>query len=255
LERMLRHDFSAGTACLAFLTAVILAPVFEELLFRGLLQNWLVKTCDRLAGRPRPAASDPRLEPPSRGEPLRVGPVAVNPLYDPDSDRASIDGATASGFWEAVDGPEQSVREEGPPAGSDGTRTAPAVPEDRSDDSSQVPDAPYRPRSSVGTGVAITLTSLGFAALHAPQWPAPIPLFLLALGLGVVHQRTGSLIAPICMHAIFNGFSTLMLFSATLAGPTGEKPDARPVPERVAPGEKGGHPAPRVAPERPPGKT
>ena len=57
---------------------------------------------------------------------------------------------------------------------------------------------PYRPRSPFWTGVAIVLTSLIFAALHAAQWPAPIPLFLLAVGLGVVYQRTGSLLAPIC---------------------------------------------------------
>ena len=67
-----------------------------------------------------------------------------------------------------------------------------------------------------------------FAALHAPQWPAPIPLFVLALGLGIVYERTGSLLAPICMHAVFNGFSTLMLFHVALQGP--DHPEARSPP-------------------------
>ena len=80
------------------------------------------------------------------------------------------------------------------------------------------PESPYQPRSPILTGLAIVLTSLFFAALHAPQWPAPIPLFLLSLGLGIVYLRTGSLLATICMHAIFNGISMLTLFYATLSG-------------------------------------
>jgi membrane protease YdiL (CAAX protease family) len=255
LERMLRKDFSASTAYLAFLTAVILAPLFEELLFRGLLQSWLVKTFDRFAGYLRPSASDPLLAQPSPGEPPQVGSVAVNALVHLDSDHDSADEATGNDFWEAVDAPEKTVWEERPPAHSDGARTAPDLPEDETHGISRGTDAPYRPRSSVATGAAIILTSLGFAALHAPQWPAPIPLFLLALGLGVVYQRTGSLIAPVCMHAVFNGFSTLMLFYVTVGGTVKEKPDARPVLERVAPVEKGGSLAPKVAPSPPRGKT
>jgi hypothetical protein len=64
----------------------------------------------------------------------------------------------------------------------------------------------------------------------------------------VVYQRTGSLIAPICMHALFNAFSTLMLFFVALQGPDKEKPAARPVLERVAPLEKAGAGAPDVGP-------
>ena len=44
------------------------------------------------------------------------------------------------------------------------------------------------------------------------QWPAPIALFVLALVIGTVYYRTGSLIAAIFMHATFNGISTFMLF-------------------------------------------
>ena len=44
---MLFKEFSLGVAGLAILSAVIVAPIFEELLFRGILQSWLV----RLFGR------------------------------------------------------------------------------------------------------------------------------------------------------------------------------------------------------------
>ena len=74
--------------------------------------------------------------------------------------------------------------------------------------------------------LAIVLTSLLFASVHAPQWPAPIALFALAVVIGTVYYRTGSLIAAIFMHATFNGLSTLLLFVALLSG---HKPEAAKV--------------------------
>src|SRR5262249_28766190 len=62
----------------------------------------------------------------------------------------------------------------------------------------------------------IAVTSVIFAAMHGPQWPAPIALFVLSFVIGYVYQRTGSLIAAICMHATFNGFSTLLLLGFLL---------------------------------------
>jgi membrane protease YdiL (CAAX protease family) len=64
----------------------------------------------------------------------------------------------------------------------------------------------------------IVITSFLFAIVHAPQWPAPIAIFFLSLALGIVYQRTGSLLASFLMHAMFNGFSTLALLIAALAG-------------------------------------
>ena len=49
-----------------------------------------------------------------------------------------------------------------------------------------------------------------------PQWPAPLAIFFLSVGLGAVYQRTGSLIASFVMHALFNGLGTMMLFLAIL---------------------------------------
>ncbi|HTU17561.1 MAG TPA: CPBP family intramembrane glutamic endopeptidase [Gemmataceae bacterium] len=62
---------------------------------------------------------------------------------------------------------------------------------------------------------AIFGTSLMFACIHS-AWPTPIPLFVLALGLGVLAQRTRSLVGPIVLHSLFNGVSCVQLLSETL---------------------------------------
>ncbi len=66
--------------------------------------------------------------------------------------------------------------------------------------------------------LANLVISLVFAAMHGQIWPTPIPLFLLAMGLGLLYQRTGGLIAPIALHMTFNGISTLVLYLVTMAG-------------------------------------
>jgi Type II CAAX prenyl endopeptidase Rce1-like len=79
------------------------------------------------------------------------------------------------------------------------------------------------PESRPAVWKAIVVTSLFFAAVHAAQWPAPIPIFVLSLVLGTIYYRTGSLIASICMHGAFNGLSTLMMFFVLLVGPEVDK--------------------------------
>jgi membrane protease YdiL (CAAX protease family) len=50
-----------------------------------------------------------------------------------------------------------------------------------------------------------------FAAVHADAWPAPVPLFVLAVALGWLAVRTRGVIAPIVLHALFNTVSTVLL--------------------------------------------
>jgi membrane protease YdiL (CAAX protease family) len=168
LQEMVLNELSPGVGELAILSGVIVAPIFEELLFRGILQNWLVTVC----GRPRSVA------PPIR--------AADSP---PDSRSQA---------------PSQDSLESDAPGGL-------AAP---------VPSNPFNGDATPARSgrLGIILTSLVFAAVHADQWPAPIGLFFLALVIGTVYQRTGSLITAIFMHATFNGLSTMFLFMAILAG-------------------------------------
>jgi membrane protease YdiL (CAAX protease family) len=58
------------------------------------------------------------------------------------------------------------------------------------------------------------ITSILFAAVHIPQWPAPVAIFALSMVLGVLYQRTRSIAGPFVLHALFNGLSTVMLFGS-----------------------------------------
>jgi len=63
--------------------------------------------------------------------------------------------------------------------------------------------------------VSISITAAFFAIIHAPieGWESFGPLFVLAVTLGYVYERTGNLWAPIALHALFNtlGFSMVFL--------------------------------------------
>ncbi|MCH8047083.1 MAG: CPBP family intramembrane metalloprotease, partial [Planctomycetes bacterium] len=60
--------------------------------------------------------------------------------------------------------------------------------------------------------VPICISSLIFAMLHIGQGAAPIPLFVLALGLGYLYWRTGQLLPCIIVHMLLNGTSMALLW-------------------------------------------
>jgi membrane protease YdiL (CAAX protease family) len=65
---------------------------------------------------------------------------------------------------------------------------------------------PPRPDSPAVFG-----TALLFASIHSAVWPTPVPLFVLGLALGVLASRTGSLVGPIVLHALFNAVTCVTL--------------------------------------------
>ena len=64
----------------------------------------------------------------------------------------------------------------------------------------------------------IVVSSLLFALAHFGYGPDPIPLFLLALILGYVYQRTHRIVPSIVTHALFNGMSLFALWRVMSAG-------------------------------------
>jgi membrane protease YdiL (CAAX protease family) len=90
--------------------------------------------------------------------------------------------------------------------------------------------APGQPAPPRAFWVPNILSSWLFAAMHAMQWPAPIPLFLVSLGLGWLAQHTGRLVAPIVAHSAFNAFGTAMALLAAQAQAARDLPAPVPVP-------------------------
>ena len=64
----------------------------------------------------------------------------------------------------------------------------------------------------VARWVAIAVSAALFAALHEP-WSIPL-IFLLAVALGYLYERTGNLWAAILAHFGFNAFNTLLALAA-----------------------------------------
>ena len=58
---------------------------------------------------------------------------------------------------------------------------------------------------------ALVIVSAAFAASHL-HGPSFVPLFVLALGLGLAYELTGTLLVPVTMHAVFNSTMIIQLF-------------------------------------------
>jgi membrane protease YdiL (CAAX protease family) len=80
---------------------------------------------------------------------------------------------------------------------------------------------------------AIYATALLFAAAHSSAWPSPVPLFFLAVALGVLRYRTQSLVPGIALHVLFNTVGWVMLFLQPAAPPPKNGNDATEARARV----------------------
>jgi membrane protease YdiL (CAAX protease family) len=199
VQDMLQEQFSGKIAFLAVVSAVIMAPLLEELLFRGILQQWLIRQIERFRRVWIGLHSPVVLRLPDG----RLTPESVFQKPEGGSDFSSI----------PPDPP--LVREE--------NGTASLVTDEKSPSHTPSEGFTANPATSrLTVEAAIGLTSFIFASMHAAQWPAPIPLFALSVIIGVIYYRTGSLITAIIMHAAFNGFSTLFM-SALLSGGGADK--------------------------------
>lgn len=62
-------------------------------------------------------------------------------------------------------------------------------------------------------GVAVALSAIAFASAHAGQGLAFLPLFPLALVLGRLVERTGSIVPSVLLHGMFNAVSVFLLLA------------------------------------------
>jgi membrane protease YdiL (CAAX protease family) len=174
-----------------WLAAVIAAPLAEEFFFRGVLHNWL--------------------------ERVSVSSMADSKLVTGGQSHGTLGQDNQSPASEAMvaAGQEKSETnhrfENGPQAKVSNPYASPATrppsPRDAALSANRVPA--YWP---------IIVSSLFFALVHVGQGLAPIPLFILAVGLGYVFRQTGSFIACWTMHLMLNFYSMLIFTIAILMG-------------------------------------
>jgi membrane protease YdiL (CAAX protease family) len=146
--------------------ACVIAPIFEELLFRGHLQTLLGRMFT-----PREQSIAPGLA------------------------RSNVADAESSY-------PQATIAESAKTQAGGGG--APADPVPVINYAAPTTAAPPPRRNA---WLAILITSILFALVH-PLWMAPL-IFILALCLGYLYERTGNLWACIALHAIFNTASTI----------------------------------------------
>ena len=62
----------------------------------------------------------------------------------------------------------------------------------------------------------ILISAALFGAAHYGYGPEPVPIFLLAIILGYVYQRTHRIIPCIVAHSLFNALTMITLWGLTL---------------------------------------
>lgn len=173
----------------AVVGAVLVAPVWEELLFRGLFQTaateWLVRQ-----SRPRRAAV---------GFPVVLSAWAAGPA----SGAAGRPAASAEPPL-APEGSGSSPVPPPPPLPLPVLPLGGAVPVG-------VPGAASTPGRWWRAWLVILVTATLFALVH-DAWTRPI-IFFLAVALGYCYERTGNLWVSVTVHALFNASSTALALS------------------------------------------
>ncbi len=189
-----RDESTPVDALMIAVATVIIAPAVEELLFRGVLLGWLTRSMSRSQATRAQQRLSHEVDAENTGTGLSDVEEVVELSAEPD---------TARTVWV----PQKTLNH--PPI---------------------VKITETRLHVGAASWIPNIITSLIFAGLHSAQWPAPIPLFFLSLGLGLLYQRTGRLVAPFTMHALFNGFSTGILFLVLFSGQPipAPKPLAKP---------------------------
>lgn len=206
---------------LSGVSAVLAAPLTEELQFRVLLQGWLEKVAvwrgdplRLLIGRRRPAHQAPKAQvshqrssavaadspsvAKSSSEPLSET-VDANVVAAPGHDAASTANPYASPA-ELTGDPPQAV---GPPDH--------LAVKNSGDDFAAAPPRWF-------DRWPMLVSAILFAGMHLGQGPAPAPLFVLALGLGYLYERTHRATPAITVHLLLNA-TTMVILAVEVLSP------------------------------------
>lgn len=202
-------------------TAMIVAPLAEEYFFRVLLQGW----CERIATagadllslflggavRPdsQPAVALPEPNTVSRDPREPPEDSSLAPVLRAEGGGEGL-GRKGRGYF-STDPQEPPVEPELPhpsPHAVDGQASLAPAPAEPAVTAEVVASPSVWP---------ILLSAGLFAAMHASHGPDPIPLFVLAVGLGYLYQRTHRIVPCLVVHFLLNSCSLVMLLIEVLS--------------------------------------
>ncbi len=162
-----------------FVSAAVVAPLFEELMFRVLLQGFLEKAfsfrgsmIELLVAEPTPLLHLKAVE----SDPISPMPADTNLCAATQLPAPSIEHAPAEPLYQ--------------------------LPEQR----------------GLAAWLPIVISSAIFALLHYSHGPDWIPLLLLAAGMGYLYQRTHRILPSLIVHSLLNTLSMWGLWVAVKEG-------------------------------------
>jgi membrane protease YdiL (CAAX protease family) len=173
--------------------AAILAPINEELLFRGLLLAWLLQPAKPAS--PGDDSAIPPMPPERRSDACAFCALLLAFWLQ----KPALEEALKAGIWENI-----------------AASLTPSF--------FVVLFTPFYLLLPLSQALQRRLgfsdqevrawlaTSILFAAIHSSVWPSPVPLLALALGLGWLTIRTRSIIPSIVVHMLFNGVSVMYVW-------------------------------------------
>ncbi len=193
IVEQIRENPDAWLIGASVFSAVAVAPVFEEYLFRALLQGWLEKLMWSAHSSYRYFVDQEdagRVDVGKNGWDQTSAPLATSDSADVPGDAARDDGSPSN---------QQAHSDAGMRSSDRGTGTMAACP----------PGA---------AGILpILVSSMLFAALHIQHGPDWIPLLFLAVGLGYLYRQTHRLLPCIIVHLLLNGCSMGMFLVELLS--------------------------------------
>ncbi|MEX2176120.1 MAG: CPBP family intramembrane glutamic endopeptidase [Pirellulaceae bacterium] len=195
LLEMFKESPDAGFFALLFVAAAVVAPIFEELVFRVLLQGFLERAfsiCRRAYN-----FQDQILElvfgTSSQNAPLQPAVVADSTLLQPFTPAGELNPYLPPAIL--LDSTETPIRAE------------------LADEAMPPPLTDWR------AFFPIALSALIFALMHYSHGPDWVALTLLAAGMGYLYQRTHRLLPSLVVHVLLNSLSMFGLWVQIYALP------------------------------------
>lgn len=222
VQTLLMKNQDVGMLLTTLLTAVVVAPLSEEIFFRTLLQGWLEnaslllrKVLRRFTSPPWEDPAEDDLDRDFRA--LMIGDPTGQSLHP-------VEAAAAKPLDQSLDDREQpSNASAAPEAPTDNANPYASPRADSMEPLGGEEAAPKNASPEAGVRPArwpMFVSAAVFALLHWGHGPDPIPLFFLAVGMGYVYYRTHRLLPCIVLHFLVNSTSMAALWIYLLQGET-----------------------------------